>query len=828
MTIQAQVVFGGRVGDCRCRKHSRVKQLAIVGSCIAITAGSLAHARTGQHPFTVRDSIELTTFNEPSELQRNAKPTASPDGKHVLVVTTSGQVSRDQVRSTLWIYDMASIRSFVTKDVARQLKPRRLLSVVGVPRAFALDAYDALIRDLRWSEDSSQVYFLRQMPSGDQQLCRVNAHTSAFEAMTPPGYDVQRFAVADGTIVATLSRSLGQQETDTLLAGPASNRAERVVTGLPLVKILFPRGTDRWQDLSEVKLWKTTAGKPGRFLTGKDNAQIDTDVIDLLSVSPHAHFVVRLLPVQSLSKSWRGYEASPVLPRLRIDPENLESVSPRNIMRLKSYALLDLRSGREVFRIQAPTSKPLGLGSLDKAVWSNDEKRLLLTNSFLPLDGVDGAERQLRSRPCLVVDVELPSTEARCLSFGPSGMSPAQAAARSDSLRDVKFGDTPDEVILDYGGAPEQVERYRMRGGTWDMDTPPPGPESKGLGRPHIPVNAIQGLDVTIRQSLNASPSLWATDRVTGRTKQLWNPNPQLSHVKLGDATTYRWQGDDGVEWTGGLIKPIDYIPGRRYPLVIQTHGFSDAIFKEATDGAFPTGMAARPLASEGMMVLQVPDNPGDFIGSRQEASRHVEGFRSAIAQLSREGLIDPKRVGVVGFSRTCWYVESALIQYPSMFAAAAIADGVDESYMQYLLFAQEDETWGEEFEQVNEAKPIGEGLQKWIAHAPGFQLSRVRTPLRIEAIGPRSVLLEWEIYSSLEQQHKPVELTYVPKGQHILQRPLDRLASQQGTVDWFRFWLEGSEDPNPSGRVRLRRWEAMRSLAEAGSQGRVALPRPD
>ncbi len=45
-----------------------------------------------------------------------------------------------------------------------------------------------------------------------------------------------------------------------------------------------------------------------------------------------------------------------------------------------------------------------------------------------------------------------------------------------------------------------------------------------------------------------------------------------------------------------------------------------------------------------------------------------IRGFESAIARLDAMGLIDPKRVGAIGFSRTSYYVESALIEDPQLF----------------------------------------------------------------------------------------------------------------------------------------------------------------
>jgi dipeptidyl aminopeptidase/acylaminoacyl peptidase len=225
--------------------------------------------------------------------------------------------------------------------------------------------------------------------------------------------------------------------------------------------------------------------------------------------------------------------------------------------------------------------------------------------------------------------------------------------------------------------------------------------------------------------------------------------------------------------------------------------------------------MAARPLATEGIVVLQVLGN-SEHVGMAREANDNVRGYASAIERLSTEGIVDPNRVGIVGFSRTCWYVESALLDLPSAFAAASINDGIDHSYMQTMLFDLDRTSEGEE---IYGAKPFGRGLKEWVNQAPTFHLDKVQAPVIITAITPGSVLQEWEIYSSLYRQKKPVDFLYFPKGQHILQRPSNRLASQQGTVDWFLFWLEGREDRNdPAKQDEYDRWVHLRELQKAGA----------
>jgi hypothetical protein len=767
-----------------------------------------SHAK--QHRFDVRDSIQMTTFNEPSELERDPKTMFSPNGKHFALVTSRGLIDSNAIQSTLWIYDTETVRSFLNaKDPSTELKPRSLATAIGIPVATTLDSYSSLITDVRWSPDSQMIYFRKQDAASNHLLYRVNTRGSAARRLTPRGYDVQTFDVKDSTVACTMSRPIGKSDGDRDSFEEFINPDANAVTGLPLAAILFPQAKDSRQALKANKLWVARKGRPGHILNPVSRSVVDTGVVDMLSLSPKGHWGVQLIPTNSIPASWAKYEPSPVLPYLRIDPKNPYHVSPRNVMRLKEYSLIDLDSGNTKYTVNAPNARPLGLGILDQAVWSSDERRLLLTNTFLPLADADEKERSRRLHACVVADIELPSLKVSCITFSRVPNRSTNESAEPPWLRSVAFGKDKDEAILRYSGLLGTMqERYQLRGEDWVLEESFMGLNSIATRPSSVSGAPVSGLEVTIRQTLNASPTLWAEDIVSGRSIQLWNPNPQLALIMKGQSSIYHWN-----EWTGGLIKPVDYVPGKRYPLVIQTHGFENNIFKLVTDGAYPTAMAARPLASAGIMVLQIPDRPGKDLVTSDEAERHVEGYLSAIAQLDSDGLIDPKHVGIIGFSRTCLYVESALIEYPNTFAAATIADGVDESYMQYHLFTG-DPSWEGEFEKINQARPFGEeGLKKWMKLAPGFHLDRVETPLRIETIGPISILREWEIYSSLWEQNKPVDLIYIPDGQHILQKPLDRLASEQGNVDWFRFWLQGCEEQAFDKRPEYQRWEGLRKL---------------
>jgi hypothetical protein len=149
-------------------------------------------------------------------------------------------------------------------------------------------------------------------------------------------------------------------------------------------------------------------------------------------------------------------------------------------------------------------------------------------------------------------------------------------------------------------------------------------------------------------------------------------------------------------------------------------------------------------------------------------------------------------------------------------FGAAVVSDGVDYGYFPFIasynVLPGFDALAG--FLQAYGELPVGQGLNAWHS-APAFNTDKVRTPLRIESIGKSGFLFEWEWYVLLKRLRKPVELTVIPLGTHVLVRPQDLLASQQGTVDWMQFWLKGEEDPDQSKAEQYKRWRELRKLQE-------------
>jgi hypothetical protein len=779
---------------------------------IAVTTGAAQ-----SHPFTVKDDIEMTRFSDPrpipgvpaSELAQR-----SPDGRHFAVVTTKGILQSDLLESRIIIFDTADTTAVLSSSIPRRINPRVIATLTSFPHHHEVSAYASVITDLRWTPDSSGVYYIGECLDGTYRLFLAKINGSTPVVLTPAGQSVTQYVIAGDIIVYREEAETSQSQTPSVI----TNADARAVTGESLGDILFSKELERYEPkISTMGVIKKLNGRFLNSLVPNSSIWQITFVPELftpMAVSPNGRQVIELSPVKTMPTSWELYEPIPGFEHLRFHVDDPRLTNADNMDRPRRYTLVDLDDGKQQTLIDAPDAVPLGYGhgdNVNRIVWAKDGQRVLITNTFLPLDHVSDAMRAERREPCLVASVEIRNREIHCFIF-------AKHEPNTDALHlnNLSFGDNEDEVILQLDTlTPEHlVRRYRYHDGLWELVT------TKRQDKPlesdsEKKRKGDEDLRLIVQQTLNDPPTLWVASNRMAKSRQLWDPNPQFKHIEFGNVTVYRWKDKSGYEWTGGLVKPVGYVPGKRYPLVIQTYMFYDGEFM--TDGTDPTAFAARELASAGMVVLQIQRKSVHTFDDA-EAQEHLEGYRSAIERLSNDGLIDPRKVGMVGFSWTCWYVENALIKEPKLFAAATVADGVIHSYMDYLVAGVSNPTIQEQDDRIIGARPFGSGLEQWMQMAPGFNLDKVQTPLRIEAMAPMSILEEWEIYSSLRMQGKPVDLIYFPFGTHIHQKPLERFESQQGDVDWFRFWLEGYEDLDPAKRPEYKRWEKLREQALSGS----------
>ena len=350
------------------------------------------------------------------------------------------------------------------------------------------------------------------------------------------------------------------------------------------------------------------------------------------------------------------------------------------------------------------------------------------------------------------------------------------------------------------------------------------------------PMSSDGSMIVGFSQSVDRPPDLFLYRFGAKQVTVLTHLNPHLDNLSFGRVKKISWQTDYGTTIEGYLVYPPDYQEGKRYPLVINTKGEPGSFLCDYGVAQYPS-FAPQPLASAGIMVLAryYPDNfnfteeakhfPTKYPGGLAEAFYYQNQWETAIRKLDHDGLIDTKKLGIIGFSRTGWLVEFMLVHSSQHFAAATATDNIQYSYGEYWL--QPESSIRTALDTMYGGPPSGATLKNWLDYSISFNLDKIKTPLLMEDFGdgeqdnilgsvPISLAEMYEVFRGLKALHRPVDLYYYPNDVHQISLPVGRLSNLERNVDWYRFWLQGYERPNPEDPSQYKRWEYLRELRNA------------
>lgn len=324
-------------------------------------------------------------------------------------------------------------------------------------------------------------------------------------------------------------------------------------------------------------------------------------------------------------------------------------------------------------------------------------------------------------------------------------------------------------------------------------------------------------LELSVKESLNQPPVLVATDNETGNSRQILDPNPQLANIAMAEVRVFEWQDKHGRTHFGGLAVPASHEKERRYPLVIQTHGFNKARFFKA--GYSATANAGRALAGRGIVVLQVQEPWPEGDGVYDPARLGSDVYLGAVDALDEAGLVNRDKVGITGYSFSGWLAADAITREPDRFAAAVIANTDPLSLTGYFSYVDSPLHGLVEPTYVG-AAPFGEGLNKWLERSPNFNTDKITAPVLVAALDPFHLISLWDLYAALRYQGKPVELQFMRTGKHNVGKPLQVLAHQELIVDWFAFWLNQTESSSQEKSAQYARWRALRDITPGAASG--------
>jgi dipeptidyl aminopeptidase/acylaminoacyl peptidase len=291
---------------------------------------------------------------------------------------------------------------------------------------------------------------------------------------------------------------------------------------------------------------------------------------------------------------------------------------------------------------------------------------------------------------------------------------------------------------------------------------------------------------------------VYTFDLEKNELKKWTNLNPWLQDVRLAKQEKITYYARDGLDIQAILIYPLNYEPGKKYPLIVYVHGGPESSEQNgwvtsyskwgqiaAAKDYFVIMPNYRPSSGRGVEFSKM--NFGDL------AAAEFDDVIDGVDFLIEKGYVDKNKVGIGGGSYGGYFAAWGATKHTERFAASVVFVGVsnqlskrnttDIPYEDYYVH------WGiwshEDPELVYDRSPVKYAHQ---SKTPTLVLHGKEDP----RVHPSQGL---ELYRSLKLHSKaPVRLVWYPGEKHGNTKNTAKYDYSLRTMEWFDYYLKSNK----------------------------------
>ena len=269
----------------------------------------------------------------------------------------------------------------------------------------------------------------------------------------------------------------------------------------------------------------------------------------------------------------------------------------------------------------------------------------------------------------------------------------------------------------------------------------------------------------------------------------------QWKDFQLTTREMIEWKSSDGTPIQGVLVKPHDYDPSRKYPLLVVIHGGPTGMdtLVASADRYYPV----ERFAAKGALVLK-PNYRGSAGYGEKFRALNVRNLGlgdyadviAGVDYLIAKGMVDKDRVGAMGWSEG-GYISAFITTYSDRFRAVSVGAGISDWMTYYVNTDIRPFT-----RQYLKATPWDDPTiyQKT---SPIFYVSKAKTPTLIQhgdqdkRVPPPN---SFELYQALKDRGVPVKMILYKGFGHPINKPKQQRAVMEHNYDWFAKYIWGEE----------------------------------
>jgi dipeptidyl aminopeptidase/acylaminoacyl peptidase len=287
---------------------------------------------------------------------------------------------------------------------------------------------------------------------------------------------------------------------------------------------------------------------------------------------------------------------------------------------------------------------------------------------------------------------------------------------------------------------------------------------------------------------------------------RLTDMNAQTASWITSTLDVVSWKSQDGATIDGVLHKPADFDPSRKYPLLVVIHGGPTGVSRPTpfTSSTYPIDV----WVPRGILVLE-PNYRGSAGYGEKFRSLNVRNLGvgdawdvlSGVDSLVAKGMVDPARVGTMGWSQG-GYISAFLATHDSTrFKAISVGAGISD-WMTYYV-----NTDIHPFTRQYLKGTPWDDPEIYAKTSPITYIKQAKTPTLIQhgATDQRVPLPNaFELYQGLQDQNVPVKLiVYQGFGGigHGPSKPKSHRATMDHNIEWFdQYLLQPAARPSTAG----------------------------
>lgn len=300
------------------------------------------------------------------------------------------------------------------------------------------------------------------------------------------------------------------------------------------------------------------------------------------------------------------------------------------------------------------------------------------------------------------------------------------------------------------------------------------------------------------RESFQEFPDIRTADTDFKNITVLSDANPQQANYNWGSIELVHWNSLDGKDLTGLLVKPENFDPNKKYPLLVNFYErSSDGLHRHRVPRAERSSINYSFYTSRGYVIFN-PD-VAYRVGYPGESAYNC--VIPGVTSLIQKGFVDKNNIGVQGHS---WggYQIAYLVTKTDIFKAAESGAPVPN-----MISAYGGIRWwtglSRQFQYEHTQSRIGgtpwEFPARYIENSPIFNIDKINTPLLImhnDADGHVPWYQGIEFFVSLRRLGKPSWFLNYNGEPHWPLKLQNRKDFNTRMAQFFDYYLKGAQKP--------------------------------